>query len=158
MLMTAHTIKSRFEDMLNIMLIIFPKPETGYAYKPLFHYEKQNKNRNYKNVTFLHKNINFFLSFSARSAIELIPSLLLTDTFNQDPLEKHFGKHRSKLGGCDNPTILQYGETERKFQVAKSDSIIVMRGNTSGRASVRRKIDTTKSAPLPKRKKKRTFK
>ena len=110
----------------------------------------------------MHKNINFSLAFSARSAIELIPSLLrsrdvnyvLTDKFNQDPLEEHFGKHRSKLGGCDNPTILQYGETERKLQVAKSDSIIVMRGNTSGRSSVTRKIDITKSAPLPKRKKK----
>lgn len=90
--------------------------------------------------------------------VELIPQLLkngvkyvLTDKFNQDCLEEHFGRQRSKLGGNDNPTLMQYGETELKLQVAKSDSIHVFHGNTSGRQ--KSKIDITDNTPLPKRRK-----
>ena len=44
---------------------------------------------------------------------------VLTDRFNQDPLEEHFAKQRSMFGGFDNPTFLQYGETEKKIQITK---------------------------------------
>ena len=77
---------------------------------------------------------------------------MLTDKFNQDPLEEHFSKQRGSLGGNENPDAIQYGETERKLQAAKLDSIRVMRGNTSGRKS--EKIDIHDETPLPKRKKK----
>ena len=59
---------------------------------------------------------------------------VLPDKVNQDKLEEHFGRQRSRLGGNENPTLKEYGETELKLQVAKSSSIRVMRGNTRGRS------------------------
>lgn len=89
----------------------------------------------------------------------LIPELLringveyiLTERFNQDPLEEHFGKQRSRGGGVDNPTILQYMYNERKIIVSKSDMII--KGNTRGRKRDANVIDTSDKTDLPKRKK-----
>ena len=99
--------------------------------------------------------------FLVRSFLGLIPELLridgvkyvLTDRFNQDPLEEHFGKQRTKGGGVDNPTILQYMYNERKIIVSKSDMII--KGNTRGRKRDAVVIDTTDQKELPKRSKQR---
>lgn len=78
---------------------------------------------------------------------------MLTDRFNQDPIEEHFGKQRSRLGGCDNPNLQQYGDSEKKLQVSKDYKIVSMKtGNTSGRKE-KPKIDITDTTPLPKRKK-----
>ncbi|XP_066916112.1 uncharacterized protein [Clytia hemisphaerica] len=60
------------------------------------------------------------LRITVHSTIRLIPILLkepgiefvLTDRFNQDPIEEHFGKQRARLGGCDNPSLGQYGSSE----------------------------------------------
>ena len=97
--------------------------------------------------------------FLVRSFLGLIPELLridgvnyvLTDRFNQDPLEEHFGKQRTRGGGVDNPTILQYMYNERKIIVSKSDMII--KGNTRGRKRDAVVIDTTDQKELPKRSK-----
>ena len=52
------------------------------------------------------------LTISVRSIVSFIKFLtnqgapfVLTQRFNQDTLEQHFGYHRHKGGACDNPTI-----------------------------------------------------
>lgn len=76
-----------------------------------------------------------------------------SDKFNQDPLEEHFGKQRSRGGSNENPSLKEYMDNERKLLVAKSEMIRVMRGNTRGRQE-EQTIDITDDRLLPKRKKK----
>ena len=74
-----------------------------------------------------------------RSLLNLVPDLLsidgikyvLTDKFNQDPFEEHFGKQRSRGGGIENPSLEQYMYNERKILLSKSDMVI--KGNTRGK-------------------------
>ena len=40
---------------------------------------------------------------------------ILSDKFNQDPLEEHFGRKCMKGGGIDNSTVENYGHNERKM-------------------------------------------
>ncbi|XP_066910451.1 uncharacterized protein [Clytia hemisphaerica] len=101
------------------------------------------------------------LRITVHSTIKLIPILLkepgiefvLTDRFNQDPIEEHFGKQRARLGGCDNPSLGQYGSSEGKLIAAKDQAILVMRGNTSGTNKPKQKprINIHDMTPLPKR-------
>jgi len=94
-----------------------------------------------------------------RSFVELVPQLLslegvdyiLSDKFNQDPLEEHFGKQRSR--GIENPSLEQYMYNERKILVSKSDMII--KGNTRGRKNRTVEIDITDDREMPKRSKKK---
>lgn len=76
---------------------------------------------------------------------------ILTDKLNQDPLEEHFGRQRSRLGGSDNTTLQQYGESELKLQVAKSGLITSIKGNSRGRKEER--VDIHDMTPLPKKQK-----
>ena len=93
-----------------------------------------------------------------RSIIELVPTLLripsvdfiMTDKLNQDPLEEHLGKHRSKLGGADNPTVENYQYTERKLILAKGHAIQSLCGNTRGRIR-KQELDLGETVPLKKR-------
>ena len=55
---------------------------------------------------------------------------ILSDKFNQDPLEEHFGRQRMKGGGTDNPTVENYGDNERKIILVESEMLTVMQGNT----------------------------
>ena len=45
---------------------------------------------------------------------------ILSDKFNQDPLEKHFGGQRMKGGGINNPFLKNYGHNDRKIILDKS--------------------------------------
>ena len=78
---------------------------------------------------------------------------VLSDNFNQDPLEEHFGKSRSRGGSNENPSLKEYMDNQRKLLVAKAEMIRVMRGNTRGRQE-EQIIDITDDRLLPKRKKK----
>lgn len=76
-------------------------------------------------------------------------SYILSDRFNQDPLEEHFGKQRSR--GVENPMLEQYMYNERKILVSKSDMII--KGNTRGKRRTNVDLDVNDERELPKRKK-----
>lgn len=94
------------------------------------------------------------------SFIELVPLLLkmngvdyfLSEKLNQDPVEEHFGKHRSKLGGSDNPTLQQYMQSEKKIIVGKSSILTSLTGNTRGKLR-EEKVNVVDEAPLRKRRK-----
>ena len=57
---------------------------------------------------------------------------VLSEKFNQDPLEEHFGKQCMRGGGVENPSLEQYTYNEHKIIVSKSDVVTSMRGNTQG--------------------------
>ena len=56
---------------------------------------------------------------------------LLSEKFNQDPVEEHFGRHRAR--GVENPTVESYMHDEKKIIVAKSEMINIAAGNTRGK-------------------------
>lgn len=85
-------------------------------------------------------------------------SYFLSDKLNQDPVEEHFSRHRTRGGGVDNPTLEQYMLMERKLVVAKSDLVVSLRGNTRGRLKNKAVVDVTDERTLPKKKKKKTEK
>ena len=58
---------------------------------------------------------------------------VLSDKFNQDPLEEHLGKQRARGGSNKILSLKEYIDNERKLLVAKSEMIRVKRGNTRGR-------------------------
>ena len=76
---------------------------------------------------------------------------LLSEKFNQDPLEEHFSRHRSR--GVENPNVEAYMHNEKKIILAKSEMLNVVRGNTRGKIKEKRKIDINDQTKLPKRKK-----
>ena len=79
---------------------------------------------------------------------------VLSDKFNQDPLEQHFGRQRMKLGCNENAMLSDYMDNELKLQVAKVNLVKIMEGNTRGLNDNETLIDITDTTPLPKRKKK----
>ena len=74
-------------------------------------------------------------------------SYLLSEHFNQDPLEQFFGKQRAQGARCDNPTIQQFMKNSVSIRQQKSASLAPLRGNSTRRSS-QLVIDDT---PLPKR-------
>ena len=81
-----------------------------------------------------------------RSFVEFVPHVLelyrvdyfLSDKLNQDLVEEHFSRIRSRGGGSDNSTLEQYGYINRKVIVAKSEMIQVTKGNTRSRVKENR--------------------
>ena len=98
--------------------------------------------------------------FLVRSFIELTKLLLdeevfecfLSDKLNQDPLEKHFGRHRMKGGANENPSVNDYGYSELKIIASRSETIQSVRGNVRERQ--KDPINIHDDTPLPKRPKK----
>ena len=74
---------------------------------------------------------------------------ILSDKFDQDPLEEHFGM---KSGGIDYPTVENSGHKKRKIILAKSEMLIAMQGNTRKRYRDEAKIDAHDERELPKQK------
>ena len=101
-------------------------------------------------------------SFFSTFVFSMVPEMLqkcvlyiLPDKLNQDKLEEHLERQRSKLGCNENPNLKEYGETELKLQVAKSVSIRAIRSNTRGKhCDDEEQIDITDTTMLPKRKNK----
>lgn len=77
---------------------------------------------------------------------------VLSERFNQDPIESHFGKHRQMKGGNDNPTVSQYNYSESTLRVLGSQALAPVTGNTKHGSSIQKMVDNT---PLPKRQRKR---
>lgn len=76
---------------------------------------------------------------------------LLSENFNQDPMEEHFGRHRAK--SVEKPNVEAYMHTEKKIILAKPEMLNVVRGNTRGKIKEKREIDINDQTKLPKRKK-----
>lgn len=79
----------------------------------------------------------------AQSGVQFI----LSERFNQDPLESHFGKHRQMKGGNDNPTVAQFNYNENNLRLLGSQALAPVSGNCK-RSGIVDKIDDT---PLPKK-------
>ena len=72
---------------------------------------------------------------------------ILSERFNQDTLECHFGKHRQMKGGNENPTVAQFNSNENSLHLVGSQALAPVSGN-SKRSGYTQEIDDT---PLPKR-------
>ena len=72
---------------------------------------------------------------------------ILSERFNQDPLESHFGKHRQTKRGNDNPTVAQLNYSENYLRLLGSQALAPVTGN-SNRSVLVNKID---DMPLPKK-------
>ena len=73
---------------------------------------------------------------------------LLSETFNQDTLEEHFGQHCAR--GIGNPNVEVYMHNEKKIILAKSEMLNVVRGNTLGKIKEKREIDKNDQIKLRK--------
>ena len=91
----------------------------------------------------------------------MIPQLLsidgveyiLSEKFNQDPLEEYFGKQRARGGGIENPNVEMFMYGHRKIIVSKSD-MIIKGGNMRGKKVKKTVIDVNDDREMIKRRKK----
>ena len=80
---------------------------------------------------------------------------ILSERFNQDPLEAFFGKQRMRGGRSDNPTAKRFIENTQAIRVGRSMAL-------GGSSSVKRMLDFDSNdieelfQPLHKKKKKNT--
>ena len=71
---------------------------------------------------------------------------VLTNKFNQDPLEEHFGRHRALARRSTNPTLHTLGYQENKLRIQRSiATLITPKGNVSGRKCKHEGITITNS-------------
>ena len=96
------------------------------------------------------------LEITVKAVVECIKFCLnegmpyvLTERFNQDPVEQHFGIHRIK-GGCNNnPTLEEFNNSMVRIRTAGSQALAPLHGNTKRRLDHQhREID---DSSLPKR-------
>ena len=73
---------------------------------------------------------------------------LLSERFNQDPLEAYFGKQRAHGGRCDNPTVQQFIKNSVLLRVQKSGAPLPSHGNSY--RNIRSEISIS-DEPLQKR-------
>ena len=98
------------------------------------------------------------LTIATRSIVECVKYLLrkgasfiLTEHFNQDVLERHFGHYRQKGGLNENPTVWQVCHTLNQVRTVKCQGLAPQRGNV--RIDTNDAVDET---ALPRRKRNRT--
>jgi hypothetical protein len=73
---------------------------------------------------------------------------LLSDQYNQDPLEAFFGKQRGYGGRCENPTVKQFIKNSVLIRVQKSATLSPIRSNCRRKRPTEITVDNT---PYPKR-------
>jgi len=73
---------------------------------------------------------------------------VLTERFNQDPLEQHFGVHRASQGCNTNPTLKDFNNSMVKIRTVGSQALAPFRGNTRRRIV----LPNLENGPLKKRK------
>lgn len=83
-----------------------------------------------------------------RYILQLGAPFVLTEVFNQDPLEQHFGHHRQKGGFCDAPTVDNVRHTITSLRVIGSSALAPLRGNTKRKDCSPEFIES----PLPRKK------
>ena len=76
---------------------------------------------------------------------------VLSERFNQDPLESHFGNQRQMRGGNEAPSVSQFNTNINAQRVRSSQVIKVIGGNTK-QDNMCLPVD---NSPLPKRPTKR---
>ena len=75
----------------------------------------------------------------------------LSESLNQDPLEKFFGCHRQRGATSDNPNVKEFVKNTQALCVINSTRAYVSKGNCRGYKS--QPVDIRKeNNPLPKRK------
>ena len=67
-------------------------------------------------MRFLYFNSSLFVKFLVSQGMEYV----LTELFNQDPVEVFFGQQRSKGDRCDNPSAKQFLHNTQAIMVQKS--------------------------------------
>ena len=79
------------------------------------------------------------LQITAHSTVEIVKFLLskglnsvLTERFQQDPLEEYFGNQRQRGRRADNPDALQFGYNDRALDV-QQNIVPIKSGNVGGR-------------------------
>lgn len=110
-----------------------------------------------KNRMFLSQQTFKGLCMTLRAFPELCRFLLqngvkfvLSNKFCQDPIEKHFGRHRGLGRRCDNPSLWAFAHNENKLRLQRSLAIAIQpRGNTS---NDQESVITVSNSPLKKRK------
>ena len=105
--------------------------------------------------TFLLISVNSFTKLG--KVLLRIPGVeyLLSDRFNQDPLEMYFSKQRSAGGTSDNPTAEQFGHNMMAFHVSRSCTKASKRGNCQKNTEGDKECLLVDNTPLPKGQKKR---
>ena len=91
--------------------------------------------------------VNSFVELTKYLLVNTGAKFILSERFNQDPLESHFGKHRQMKGGNENPTVAQFNSNENSLRLLGSQALAPVSGN-SKRSGYTQEIDDT---PLPKR-------
>ena len=91
--------------------------------------------------------VNSFVELTKYLLAQNGAKFILSERFNQDPLESHFGKHRQMKGGNDNPTVAQFNINESSLCLLDSQALAPVSGNCKRMQSTE-EIDHT---PLPKR-------
>ena len=91
--------------------------------------------------------VNSFVELTKYLLVNTGAKFILSERFNQDPLECHFGKHRQMKGGNENPTVAQFNSNENSLRLLGSQALAPVSGN-SKRSGYTQETDDT---PLPKR-------
>ena len=76
---------------------------------------------------------------------------LLSERFNQDPVEAFFGKQRYKGRRSDNLSVKEFLDNTVSLRVQGSAALEPLRGNCTRKRKLPLSVD---DAPLPKRKRK----
>ena len=100
------------------------------------------------------------LELTVKSVVECVKFCLnegmpfvMTERFNQDPVEQHFGVHRSKHGCNNNPTLEEFNNCMVRVRTAGSQALAPWHGNTKRRLELSEIDDTA----IPKRKRRLTM-
>ena len=76
---------------------------------------------------------------------------ILSERFNQDPLEAFFGKQRARGGRSDNPSIQRFIENSQAIRVGRS---LALGGSSNIKLQSNKNFDIRElSQPLRKRRK-----
>lgn len=89
------------------------------------------------------KSVTECIRYCLKQGMEFV----LTERFNQDPIEQHFGMHRTVNGCNTNPSLDKFNHTMVRLRTVGSQAIAPIRGNT------RRQLDLAPidATPLPKK-------
>ena len=89
------------------------------------------------------------ISECVKHMLSIGASFVLTHSFNQDPLEQHFGHYRHKGGANSNPSVYEVRNTMTTIRTVHAQAIAPKQGNIRRENIDKDGIDNT---PLPKRK------
>ena len=79
-------------------------------------------------------------------------NFLLSEKFNQDPLEQYFSKQRGIGGRNENPTVEQFSHNLQALYVASSCVKASKRGNVKAQDTDEDSLAVLDSTPLPRKK------